>query len=357
MDSTSTPSAAEPGSQITPSQLQFTGNAKEYFGIWIVNILLTLLTLGIYSAWATVRTKQYFYGHTVLDGHRFDYLATPIQILKGRLLAVGLFVIYSVVSGYLPLVGALLALALALLVPWMINQGLKFSMRMTRYRNIRFAFKGNYGEAMVNFVVLPFFSIFTLYLLLPWVLKRIDAYIHSNIRYGDKPVRVQLEGKAYYKAALLVVLLGILVMMILGVVLSLVAGVSMNPGDIGSSQVVLVLIVPAYLFVISALQGIYQAQIRNHILNNAQIEDVAEFKSNLVPQRYALILATNAAAIVLTAGLAFPWAKVRKVKALAAATQVVLLPGADLVLDDAQQADSSFAEEAANVFDVDISLT
>ncbi|KAF7783695.1 hypothetical protein PRUB_a3531 [Pseudoalteromonas rubra] len=357
MDSTSTPSAAEPGSQIAPSQLQFTGNAKEYFGIWIVNILLTLLTLGIYSAWATVRTKQYFYGHTVLDGHRFDYLATPIQILKGRLLAVGLFVIYSVVSGYFPLVGALLALALALLVPWMINQGLKFSMRMTRYRNIRFAFKGNFGEAMVNFVVLPFFSIFTLYLLMPWVLKRIDAYIHSNIRYGDKPVHVQLQGKAYYKAALLVVLLGILMLVALGIVLSLVTGVGMNPDDIGSSQFVLVLIVPLYLFVISALQGIYQAQIRNHILNNAQIEDVAEFKSNLQPQRYALILATNAAAIVLTAGLAFPWAKVRKVKALAGATQVVLLPGADQVLDNAQQADSSFAEEAANVFDVDISLT
>ncbi|WP_194867653.1 YjgN family protein [Pseudoalteromonas sp. PPB1] len=357
MDSTSTPSAAEPGSQTAPSQLQFTGNAKEYFGIWIVNILLTLLTLGIYSAWATVRTKQYFYGHTVLDGHRFDYLATPIQILKGRLLAVGLFVIYSVVSGYFPLVGAMMAFALVFLVPWMINQGLKFSMRMTRYRNIRFAFKGNLGEAMVNFVVLPFVSIFTLYLLMPWVLKRIDAYIHSNIRYGDKPVQVQLEGKEYYVAALLVILLGILVMMLLGLAFSLVGGININPGELGTVNFGVFLIVPLYLFVISALQGIYQAQIRNHILNNAQIEDVAEFESNLAPQRYALILATNAAAIVLTAGLAFPWAKVRKVKALAGATQVMLLPGADQVLDNAQQADSSFAEEAANVFDVDISLT
>ncbi|RZM83768.1 DUF898 domain-containing protein [Pseudoalteromonas rubra] len=357
MDSTSTPSAAQPGSQTVPSQLQFTGNGKEYFGIWIVNILLTLLTLGIYSAWATVRNKQYFYGHTVLDGHRFDYLATPLQILKGRLLAVGLFVIYSVVSSYFSLVGVLMALGLVLLVPWMINQGLKFSMRMTRYRNIRFAFKGNFGDAMVNFVVLPFFSIFTLYLAMPWVLKRIDAYIHSNILYGDKPVHVQLQGKAYYKAALLVAVLGILMMMMLGIALSLVADININPGELGGVNSGMFLIVPLYLFVISALQGIYQAQIRNHILNNAQIEDVAEFKSNLEPQRYALILATNAAAIVLTAGLAFPWAKVRKVRALAEATQVVVLPGADQVLDTAQQADSSFAEEAANVFDVDISLT
>jgi uncharacterized membrane protein YjgN (DUF898 family) len=192
---------------------------------------------------------------------------------------------------------------------------------------------------------------------MPWVLKRIDAYIHNNISYGDKPVKVQLQGKEYYAAAILVMLLGILVMMLLGLAFSLIGGININPDELGAGNFAVFLIVPLYLFVISALQGIYQALIRNHILNNAQIDEVAEFKSTLAPRRYALILATNAAAIVLTAGLAFPWAKVRKVRALAEATQVVLLPGADHVLDSAQQAESSFAEEAANVFDVDISLT
>jgi uncharacterized membrane protein YjgN (DUF898 family) len=33
---------------------EFTGKAGEYFGIWIVNVSLTLLTLSIYSAWAKV---------------------------------------------------------------------------------------------------------------------------------------------------------------------------------------------------------------------------------------------------------------------------------------------------------------
>ena len=35
--------------------LEFRGNGYEYFRIWIVNILLTIMTLGIYSAWAKVR--------------------------------------------------------------------------------------------------------------------------------------------------------------------------------------------------------------------------------------------------------------------------------------------------------------
>ena len=38
----------------------FEGKTSEYFGIWIVNLLLSLLTLGIYSAWAKVRRKKYF---------------------------------------------------------------------------------------------------------------------------------------------------------------------------------------------------------------------------------------------------------------------------------------------------------
>lgn len=65
----------------------FHGNGKEYFGIWIVNILLTIVTLGIYSAWAKVRNLQYFYGNTELDGASFQFLAKPVTILKGRLIA------------------------------------------------------------------------------------------------------------------------------------------------------------------------------------------------------------------------------------------------------------------------------
>ncbi|HEY3984739.1 DUF898 family protein, partial [Cedecea sp.] len=71
-------------------RIKFHGAGGEYFSIWLVNMLLTCLTLGIYSAWATVRSRRYFYGNTELDGDRFDYHAKPVQILIGRLLVIGL---------------------------------------------------------------------------------------------------------------------------------------------------------------------------------------------------------------------------------------------------------------------------
>src|SRR4051812_18779611 len=74
--------------------VEFTASAGEYFRIWMVNLALTILTPGIYSAWAKVRKKRYFYGHTRIDGDNFDYRANPIAILKGRVIAAVLFIGY-----------------------------------------------------------------------------------------------------------------------------------------------------------------------------------------------------------------------------------------------------------------------
>ena len=54
-------------------KFEFTGSGSEYFRIWIVNTLLTVVTLGIYSAWAKVRRLRYFYGSTQLAGSTFEY--------------------------------------------------------------------------------------------------------------------------------------------------------------------------------------------------------------------------------------------------------------------------------------------
>ena len=90
--------------------IQFEGKASEFFNIWIVNVLLTIVTLGIYSAWAKVRTNQYFYGSTYLDGSSFQYTADPIKILKGRLLVVFFILAYQGISQIYPTSGSYLFL-------------------------------------------------------------------------------------------------------------------------------------------------------------------------------------------------------------------------------------------------------
>ena len=81
----------------------FAATAAEYFRIWIVNLLLTIVTLGIYSAWAKVRRLRYFYGNTFVDGQSFEYHGQPLAILKGRLIVVAGYVVFLISSKMFPI--------------------------------------------------------------------------------------------------------------------------------------------------------------------------------------------------------------------------------------------------------------
>ena len=59
-------------------RLAFTGRAGDYFRIWIVNLLLTLVTMGLWSPWAKVRKRRYFYGHSWLANANFEYHGNPV---------------------------------------------------------------------------------------------------------------------------------------------------------------------------------------------------------------------------------------------------------------------------------------
>ncbi len=143
---------------ITPSQnirkdypFEFTGKTGEYFRIWIVNILLTIVTLGIYSAWAKVRNHRYFYGNTILDGSAFEYTADPIKILRGRIIAVAILIAYQS-AGLVSTSASIIAFALLMVImPAMIVLALRFRMRYTSWRNIPFGFVPNFKTAYMLF--------------------------------------------------------------------------------------------------------------------------------------------------------------------------------------------------------------
>lgn len=122
-----------------PVAFRFTGSGSEYFRIWITNLLLSILTLAIYSAWAKVRRNRCFCRNTRLADAAFDYHASPRTILCGRLLAVptrvpGLPGYHALASGeYRRVCGAVLpdsALAGGVCMT--------FRARTTSRRNIRF---------------------------------------------------------------------------------------------------------------------------------------------------------------------------------------------------------------------------
>ena len=152
----------------TGSDLVFSGKGGEFFGIWIVNILLSICTLGVYSAWAKVRTTNYFYGNTKLGGSPFVYTANPISILKGRLIAFLLLLSYSLLSQYSPELSIGLIILIALLSPVVIVRALKFRFQNTEFRGLSFNFKGKVSEAYKIFLGGYILAMISLGILFPW---------------------------------------------------------------------------------------------------------------------------------------------------------------------------------------------
>jgi len=116
---------------------QFVGNAKDYFGIWIVNVLLTIVTLGIYASWAKVRNKKYFYGHTLVDNHNFDYHATGMQLFIGKIIVIAAFAVLVIVQLISPILYLIVLLALLVFIPAIIVRALRFNARVSSHRNVQ----------------------------------------------------------------------------------------------------------------------------------------------------------------------------------------------------------------------------
>ncbi|WP_035385421.1 YjgN family protein [Ferrimonas futtsuensis] len=345
--------------QAKKAPFEFSGNGGDYFKLWIVNLLLSIVTLGIYSAWAKVRNNQYLLGHTKLEGHSFRYLAKPMQILKGRLIAVAVLIAFSVLSQFFPIAGMLFSLALLVATPWLILQGMRFSMRMTAYKNVRFSFEGSYFGLLATFVLLPIVGAFTLYLAMPWVFKKMDQYLYSHTTYGGKRFEVNTSSGSYYKASFAGLGLGFVLFIALFTVLGVGEGfASFNAEGEPDFQLIPILMFYAGAFLVSFMvRALYQSIVLNHLIGETQIEGVVTFKPEIKTGSYMRMMTINALMLACTLGLAYPVTQVRKLKYMTNAIGVMLLPGADALTNTVGEGDSAFGEEAAGLFDLDLSIT
>lgn len=68
------------------SAFGFDGNWKDFARIALPNLLLTIVTLGIYRFWATTRERQYLWSHTRFVDERLEWTGRGIELFIGFLL-------------------------------------------------------------------------------------------------------------------------------------------------------------------------------------------------------------------------------------------------------------------------------
>jgi len=128
-------------------QLEFTGAGGEFFRVWIVNVLLSVVTLGIYTPFARRRTAQYFYGHTLVADSPLEFTAQPRKMLVGFLLFAALYIAFKIAAETEQDAAAgLMMLAAAALAPYFWASAMRFRLNNTRWRGVRLQFTASWWE-------------------------------------------------------------------------------------------------------------------------------------------------------------------------------------------------------------------
>lgn len=328
----------------TPAhRIVFTGDGGTYFGIWIVNTVLTVLTLGIYSPWAKARRLRYFYGNTLLDGSPFEFHGSPIAMLKGRIIAVVLFLAYSQTAKYSISAWIAVVSLIAAFFPWLLWKSLRFRMNNSSYRGIRFAFTGTVGGAYAVFVpfiaffVLPFAFLYQMkdgmkagqppspgmfvpfllcYLLFlvvsPWLYQRVKRYQHENLRLGGLPFAFSGSVGRCYVMALKILGLFILAMFADGILVAVVMGMTHGHGQESLFVVMPFALVASYLVVLCIFPLVI-AMTQNFVWGNTSLGGipVASHASGLT---LLGIDAVNALGLLFSLGLFWPFALIRHLR-------------------------------------------
>ncbi|MDX1451944.1 MAG: YjgN family protein [Oleiphilaceae bacterium] len=383
--------------------VRFHGRTGEYFGIWIVNILLSIVTLGIYSAWAKVRTKRYFYGNTELAGDRFDYLATPLQILIGRVISIAILLAWFWLNSFEPVAALVILFLFFALFPILMVRNLRFDMRMTLFRNVRFDFDQAYWEAYIAYLIKPigayiamFIALFVVVFasefspavggllgvvaicvggpyLFGWVTKGMSQFVVDHLRYGERAFSAQLRSDVYAMIAVKTMLFAIAVFVLvfgggalvawgLGVDEMIVNSLANFSEPEAATQLGMDFFVGMVLFYALfglasfLVHGYYAALARNYLFSRTSLGDDLQLSSSMGPIAFGVLEFTNLLGVLFTLGLAQPWAKIRKARFLCNATYVEGDLEALRVRDTAGTQDSAVADELTQALDLDIGV-
>jgi uncharacterized membrane protein YjgN (DUF898 family) len=331
---------------------EFRGNALDFFKIWFINTVLTMITLGIYGPWAKVRNNHYIYGNTFLGSHSFEYTANPVKILIGRLIVVGFYVLFFVASqlGFFGAAGIIFILFI-LLLPLLIRQALVFRAKYTRFHGLSFLYKASIGEFYKFFIIHFFLNLITIGIIFPYTHNEFKKLAINNAYYGDSNFYFQAgASKFFFIYYIKMFLLNMALIFIVGLLIAVAV-----PNGINSQNSIFFVILAIYILIpifSFVMQGAFEAWIGRVVYNDTSIKEYKMLNEWSAP-KLSWIYLSNFFAILLSFGFLYPWAKIRTIRYKLEKTGFESL-NLNVFIGQTEQDRSAIGEETADFFDFDI---
>ena len=346
--------------------LKFFGKGSDYFGIIIVNWLLTLITFGIYYPWARARKIKYMYGATALNDDRFAFHGTGKEMFRGF---VKVIIFYIVLVGILfaaqyyvtakhnfTIYFVLLLLYFVLffaIIPLIYHGAYRYRMSRTTWRGIRFGYRGSRKQLYINFLKWLGLTAVTFGIYSAWFEINLRKYLLGNVRAGDVKFSYKGEGVDLFIINLKLagmVLLGFFPAVIVGVI------VAISSGYEEMNNFMPVIMLAAYLPALIYLFW-YEKNIWNYYIDNIELEkdeQTIQMKSTVTGGGLFKLRTVNLLMTIFSLGLAYAWVEVRTRKYF---TENTHLKG-DIDLDKIIQTEEIYTdamfEDAGDFFDIDI---
>ncbi|RTL36401.1 MAG: DUF898 domain-containing protein [Burkholderiales bacterium] len=347
---------AAPAAPVLPRvlKIRFTGSGSEYFRIWAVNMLLILVTLGLYVPFAKARRIRYFYANTLVDGQALSFHGDSWKMFRGFVLLVLLMGAYSV-AGKVSATAAFIAfLILCIVWPALWRASLQFRLGNTSWRGLRMRFEGSLKDAylacaplylpliafmgyswlagpqvggnrtpdaatMQAFAIRSLFMMGLVLLLTPLSFALFKRYQHDGYRIAAQRARIDMSTGSVYLLAVKLVGVTLVSAILVTLVVTLLGVLAAFTGALGGLRPSLdsplaqagffALGMVVYLLLFSIVLPYAAARMQNLAWNSTQTQCLS-FRSVLKFRSLFGLTLTNWLLTALTLGLYRPFAAV-----------------------------------------------
>ena len=329
---------------------EFRGSTGEYVATFFKVVVLNVITVGLYSPWGTVKLRKLLLNNTYIGNNSFDYHATPISILKGRLIIAGVLITVSVLAAVNPIAYAVALLGLIVVAPILTYLGLKFKYRNHSFAGIRFEFNGNLGDAFKLTYGLILGGITTLTLAVPIFSRFSNSYVLNNSRWGDRSLGIKTNLKDFYSAygkSLLFFLVGVVLVILLFLLLA-----SLFDNESFSVWHWMVL---AIYFLLPMTIALYQWFIFSILANSLCVDRTLNSECSLTFPRISKVVLGNFFGVIFTLGIYYPWAKIRAHRLMISSVTMRSTPSISEIRHRPEKDTSGITDEiASTVYDVSL---
>ncbi|MBO9574154.1 MAG: DUF898 domain-containing protein [Sphingobium sp.] len=298
----------------------FSGSWREYAPIAFTNLLLTIVTLGIYRFWATTRTRQYLWAHTRFIDAELEWAGTGKELFVGFIMALILFgapfLVLNLVTQGLLLQGhagmvSLLTFAAVLLIYYLTGlaryRALRYRLSRTYWHGIRGGSDDSGWSYGWSYIWKTFVGSLALGLMIPWSMMSLWDERWNKLSFGPFQFQAAGDWHKVFKRFLLFYLVPVVLFVcasLLGGALFFDprAGQGMDPGAIPAFIIGIIVFVLGFYLILGLIALAFYAKFFREAVGGLSLSTL-DFQFEARTKDWLLLFLGDIGLVIVTLGI------------------------------------------------------